>query len=78
MHFDGLTNRRHAVSLRFGATLDIAEDGIDIASWPYDDLRWSTADPAHCGSKAYRPCRWRGSRFSIPRRKGKSPSMPAF
>ena len=45
MHFDGLTNRRHAVALRFGATLDIAEDGIDIASWPYDDLRMVDGGP---------------------------------
>src|SRR6516225_9364493 len=45
MHFDGLTNRRHAVALRSGATLDIAEEGVDIASWPYDDLRMVDGGP---------------------------------
>ena len=45
MHFDGHTNRRHAVALRFGATLDIAEDGVDIASWPYDELRMVDGGP---------------------------------
>jgi len=30
---------------RSGATLDIAEDGVDIASWPYDDLRMVDGGP---------------------------------
>src|SRR5262245_12875071 len=37
--FDGITNRRHNVTLRLGDTLDIFEDGQGIASWPYADLR---------------------------------------
>jgi predicted Zn-dependent protease len=39
IYFDGVTNRRHLVELRFGQNLDIIEDGVAIASWPYDDLR---------------------------------------
>jgi hypothetical protein len=45
IYFDGLTNRRHVVALRFGASLDMAEDGIEIASWPYDDLRMVDSGP---------------------------------
>jgi Zn-dependent protease with chaperone function len=37
--FDGLTNRRHEVTLRVGAVLEISEDGVAVASWGYDDLR---------------------------------------
>ena len=37
--FDGITNRRHVVTLRFGQALDIFEDGQGIASWPYADIR---------------------------------------
>jgi Zn-dependent protease with chaperone function len=39
IYFDGVTNRRHVVELRFGQNLDLLEDGAAIASWPYDDLR---------------------------------------
>lgn len=39
IYFDGVTNRRHAVALNFGAALDLLEDGVVVASWPYDDLR---------------------------------------
>jgi len=38
-YFDGLTNRRHMVELRFGVKLDLIEDSVEVASWPYDDLR---------------------------------------
>jgi len=38
--FDGVTNRKHTVTLRLGGpTLDIFEDGQGIASWPYADIR---------------------------------------
>ena len=45
IYFDGITNRRHVVELRLGANLDLAEDGVAIASWPYEDLR--AADGGH-------------------------------
>jgi Zn-dependent protease with chaperone function len=44
IYFDGVTNRRHAVEFRFGPNLDLVEDNVVLASWPYDDLR--TADGA--------------------------------
>src|SRR6478736_2642609 len=38
--FDGVTNRKHAVTLRLSETaLDIFEDGQGIAAWPYADIR---------------------------------------
>ncbi|MGZ3411280.1 MAG: M48 family metallopeptidase [Xanthobacteraceae bacterium] len=37
--FDGITNRRHVVTLRFGHALEIFEDGQGIASWPYANIR---------------------------------------
>lgn len=39
IYFDGTSNRRHDVSLRCGPGLDIIEDGVVVASWPYDDLK---------------------------------------
>jgi Zn-dependent protease with chaperone function len=39
IYFDGKTNHPYAVDLRFGACLELAEDGVALASWPYDDLR---------------------------------------
>jgi Zn-dependent protease with chaperone function len=39
IYFDGVTNRRHSVALRFGQALELSEDGVALASWPYDDLR---------------------------------------
>ncbi|HET7447079.1 MAG TPA: metalloendopeptidase, partial [Methyloceanibacter sp.] len=39
IYFDGVTNRRHVVALRFGATLDIIEDGTTLGAWSYADLR---------------------------------------
>lgn len=38
-YFDGVTNRRHVVVLRFGPALDLVEDGVALAAWPYADLR---------------------------------------
>jgi Zn-dependent protease with chaperone function len=37
--FDGVTNRRHTVTLGFSGDLEIAENGRTIGAWPYDDLR---------------------------------------
>ena len=42
VYFDGASNRRREVSVRCDQTLDIVEDAVVVASWPYDDLR--TAD----------------------------------
>jgi Zn-dependent protease with chaperone function len=39
IYFDGTSNRRHEVLLRCGQNLDIVEDGVVVASWPYDHLR---------------------------------------
>jgi Zn-dependent protease with chaperone function len=39
IYFDGLTNRRHRVTLVFDANLDIYENGVGVAYWRYDDLR---------------------------------------
>jgi Zn-dependent protease with chaperone function len=39
IYFDGTSNRRHIVTLHFGANLEIIEDGRVIASWRYGDLR---------------------------------------
>jgi Peptidase family M48 len=39
VYFDGTSNRRHIVEIRFGDTLDIVEDGATVVCWPYDDLR---------------------------------------
>lgn len=45
IYFDGVTNRRHVVAIAFGANLDVVEDGVAIASWPYDDLRAADGGP---------------------------------
>jgi len=39
MYFDGVPNREHAVTLKFGPNLELIDDGVAVASWPYDDLR---------------------------------------
>jgi predicted Zn-dependent protease len=39
VYFDGTSNRRHEVLLRCDQKLDIVEDGVVVASWPYDHLR---------------------------------------
>jgi Zn-dependent protease with chaperone function len=38
-YFDGLSSRRHAVSLAFQDQLEISEGGQAIAAWPYADIR---------------------------------------
>jgi Zn-dependent protease with chaperone function len=45
-YFDGLSNRKHVVALRFGAqAIDILEDGLGLASWRYDDMRRASDTP---------------------------------
>jgi len=39
IYFDGVTSRRHVVAIELGSSLGLIEDGVAIASWPYDDLR---------------------------------------
>jgi Zn-dependent protease with chaperone function len=39
VYFDGTSSRRRIVDLDFGETLDIAEKGVTLASWAYDDIR---------------------------------------
>jgi Zn-dependent protease with chaperone function len=38
-YFDGMSNRRHAVSLAFSDRLEISEGGTVTALWPYADIR---------------------------------------
>src|SRR4051812_12448358 len=45
-YFDGLSNRKHTVALRFGMqAIDILEDGLGLASWRYDDMRRASDTP---------------------------------
>ncbi len=37
--YDGISNRKRPVTLRFSDALDIVEDNAVIASWPYDHVR---------------------------------------
>ncbi|MFZ5693596.1 MAG: M48 family metallopeptidase [Pseudomonadota bacterium] len=37
--YDGTSNRKRSVTLRFGDALEIVEDGAVIATWPYADVR---------------------------------------
>jgi len=47
IYFDGVTNRKHAVALKFDSDhLDIVENGTSVAAWPYDDLRGVNSGPA--------------------------------
>ncbi|RXT57605.1 metalloendopeptidase [Bosea sp. Tri-44] len=39
VYYDGISSRRRQVELRLGAQLDIAEHGIVLATWRYDDIR---------------------------------------
>jgi hypothetical protein len=39
VYFDGLSNRRHAVSLAFKDRLEIREDERTLAAWSYADIR---------------------------------------
>jgi Zn-dependent protease with chaperone function len=39
VYFDGASSRKHQVTLRFGASLDIVHDGVVVASWPFEAIR---------------------------------------
>jgi Zn-dependent protease with chaperone function len=39
IYFDGTSSRRRAVTLAFGDRLDIREDDVALAAWPYADIR---------------------------------------
>jgi Zn-dependent protease with chaperone function len=39
VYFDGISNRKRRVVLRFGADLEIVEDDAAAAVWPYDTIR---------------------------------------
>ncbi|HEY1748704.1 MAG TPA: M48 family metallopeptidase [Xanthobacteraceae bacterium] len=40
IYFDGVTNRKHAVTLRFeSGQLDIVKNDSEVTAWSYDDLR---------------------------------------
>lgn len=39
IYFDGESSRKHAVTLNMAATLEITEDGKDLAAWPYGEIR---------------------------------------
>jgi Zn-dependent protease with chaperone function len=43
--FDGVTNRKRNVVLRFGQALEIVENGLGVASWPYANLRHAEGPP---------------------------------
>ena len=43
--FDGESNRRRDVELRFVNSLEIMEDGRHLTSWPFDDVRTVDAPP---------------------------------
>jgi Zn-dependent protease with chaperone function len=45
-YFDGVTNRKQAVALRFDSNcLDIVTDGSGVTAWRYDDLRTVAGAP---------------------------------
>jgi Zn-dependent protease with chaperone function len=37
--YDGTSNRKRSVTLRFGDAMEIVEDGAAVATWPYADVR---------------------------------------
>ncbi|MGH6684278.1 MAG: M48 family metallopeptidase [Pseudolabrys sp.] len=39
VYFDGRSNRKHYVALRFAAGVEIVEQGAVLAVWPYGDVR---------------------------------------
>jgi Zn-dependent protease with chaperone function len=44
--FDGLTNRKRAVRVRIGSSLDIVEEDRPVATWPLDAIRLVDLKPA--------------------------------
>ena len=45
VYFDGTSSRRRIVSLEFGDTLNIVENGVTLASWAYDAIRRAEGRP---------------------------------
>ena len=45
VYYDGVTNRKRQVALRFGSALEIIEDGTTVASWAYGDVRRAEGPP---------------------------------
>jgi Zn-dependent protease with chaperone function len=43
--FDGRSNRKRRVALRFGEALEIVEDGVALTVWPYDRVRRADGPP---------------------------------
>lgn len=39
VYFDGTSSRKHRVAVRFGAGIEIVEDGTTLATWPFDSVR---------------------------------------
>ncbi|HZO48446.1 MAG TPA: M48 family metallopeptidase [Xanthobacteraceae bacterium] len=39
VYFDGASSRKHQVTLRVGAALEIVEDGAVVATWPFEAIR---------------------------------------
>ncbi len=39
VYFDGTSSRKHQVTLRLGASLEIVADGVVVATWPFDTIR---------------------------------------
>lgn len=39
VYFDGTSSRKRQVTLRLGASLEIVEDGVVVAAWPFDAVR---------------------------------------
>lgn len=46
VYYDGYVDRRRVVTLAFGPTLEISEDGALLAAWPYADVRLLRAPDA--------------------------------
>jgi predicted Zn-dependent protease len=39
VYFDGASSRKHQVTLRLGASLEIVRDGSVVATWPFEKIR---------------------------------------
>jgi Zn-dependent protease with chaperone function len=46
VYFDGQSNRKRRVVLRFGPTLEIVENDVVVDLWPYEDIRRVDGVPA--------------------------------
>src|SRR5262245_8916015 len=45
VYFNGRSNRKHRVTLRPAAALDIVEDGMVVDTWPFDAVRRADGPP---------------------------------